>query len=169
MSTPSSYLCRTWTNMQSRCSSSSCCCGATHSLMILDEWNMQYFRKYTIFNERACRKVWGSLDLPYLKKVFTSVHRAGVAPNHIPNVVMRSLCEDFLMSQEAKSHTLTQCTDEQVQHLILHAPAAPAAQNEAPPPIDGLDLFRRPCVGLSRRRCIRLGPRLVGREIITHG
>ena len=51
---------------------------------------------------------------------------------------MRSLY-DVIKIQEAKSHTLTQCFDEQVQHRIFHAPAAPAAQNEAPLPMDGVD------------------------------
>ena len=92
-----------------------------------------------MFNEWACREDWEGLDLQSFKNVFPALHGAGVAPKHIPNVVMRSLCDDSLKIQEAKSQTLTQCFDEQVHHRMLHAPTAPAAQNKAPPPMVGLD------------------------------
>ncbi len=85
------------------------------------------------------QKDWEGLDLQALKGVFTSLHGAGVAPQHIPNDVLRSLYDEFLKIHYAKSQTMTQCFEEQVQNRILHAPAAPAAQNEAPPPMDVLD------------------------------
>ena len=68
---------------------------------MLDEWNLKKdFRAYIMFNERACRKDWEGLDLQSLKKVFASLHGAGVAPKHIPNVGMRSLYDDFFKIHE---------------------------------------------------------------------
>ena len=137
---------------------------------LLGAWNLHrdFGESIVCFNERACRKDWDGLDLPSSKKVFNSVRRAGAAPNSISNVVRGSLYEDFLKIQEANTQTLTQRFDEQVQHRNLDAPAAPAAQNEASPPwmVWTIPTSMR---GPSRRRCIRLGPRLLGRERITHG
>ena len=62
-----------------------------------------------------------------------------MAAKGIPKVVLWPLYTEFLKIHDAKSQTLTQCFVEQVQHRILRAPAALAAQNEAPPPMDDLD------------------------------
>ena len=62
---------------------------------LLDAWNLKRdFGEYIVVNERDCRKDWNGLVLPSLRKVFASLHWAGVAPKHIPNVVMRSLYDD---------------------------------------------------------------------------
>jgi len=75
-----------------------------------------------------------------LKRSFTALREAKVAAKDIPNVTMRALYDEFVKIHKTPCEALSQCFDEQAQHRILRARPAPAAEEEAPPPVADVDL-----------------------------
>ena len=108
---------------------------------LLAEWNLKTrWGKYLVLHEEACRNTWEGLDLKALKETFTSLHDANAAVKDIPNVIMQSLYDEFLKIHKTQCVALSLCFDEQVQHRILRAGAALAAEEEAPPLMAEVDL-----------------------------
>ena len=96
--------------------------------------------QYLIFHEEACRKSWEGLGLQSLKGTFTTLDTEKVAAKDIPNVVLQSLYDEFLKTHKTPCEALSQCFDEQAQHRVLRARPAPAAEEEAAPPVASVDL-----------------------------
>ena len=66
--------------------------------------------------------------------------RAGNAtPKDIPNVIMKSLYDQYLKICELKCEVLNNCLDEQIQCRVLRALPVTEAPENTPPPVADLD------------------------------
>ena len=108
------------------------------------------FEQYLIFHQEACGKSWEGLDLQSLKGTFTTLRTGKVAATDIPNAILQSLYADFLKIYNTPCEALPQCFDEQAQHRILRARRAPAAEEEAAPPVANVDLSNAEVLALAK-------------------
>jgi hypothetical protein len=62
-----------------------------------------------------------------------------VTPKDIPNLIMMSLCDEYLKICDLKCEVLNNCLDEQIQCRILRAPPVTEAPEATPPPVADVD------------------------------
>ena len=78
------------------------------------------------------------------------MHTENVAAKDIPRAILQSLCDEFLKIHKTPCEALSQCFDEQAQRRILRARLAPAAEEEAAPPVADVGLSDAEVLALAK-------------------
>ena len=84
-----------------------------------------------------------------MKGALIALHPEKVAAKGIPNGT-QSLYGEFLKIHKTPCEALSQCFDEQAQRRILRARPAPAAEEEAAPPVANVDLSDAEVLALAK-------------------
>ena len=74
-----------------------------------------------------------------LNIIFSGLRVGNVTPKDIPNVIMKSLYEEYLKICDLKCEVLNNCLDEHIQCRILRALPVTEAPEATPPPVADLD------------------------------
>ena len=84
-----------------------------------------------------CRNDWEGLNPNALNIILFGLRVANVTSKDIPNIIVKSLYEEYLKICDLKGEVLNNCLDEHIQCRVFRAlPVAEAPENTPPPVAD---------------------------------